>query len=235
MSTAFSAGDTATAVVTGSGSAFTTFIPGVDCTTTFPFEDTGSPEGLPTCGGGPGPPPVDTVCIASPCLVVTTTASFYASVVTTFINRGTYIQTTSTTLTYTVTSTVTTTSTTTQTGNEQALVSTNPPQYIDASSCYYFTAPEDGNFGVAATTTCGAVDDGSGGGGGGGGSDTCAGSVVTYTYTTSGVEVVDTTTLPGRCILFSGGGNKMEIVSLSLLVWLWYGAAILSGIGMIVL
>lgn len=68
------------------------------------------------------------------------------------------------------------------------------------------------------------------------GKETCIGSVVTYSYMTQGVEVVQVTTLAGRCITFSGGGgSSKDIASVRLMAWMWYIMAILSGIGMIVL
>ena len=213
VETTYNAGDFAPALVTGPAYSYSITISADQCTSTAAFVDNGNPAGLPACSTT-----VDLVCIASPCLVY---SSYTTTVDVSSVSRKKIV-------------TVNSTSTADYPANQDAFVSGTPPYRTPASICLHFTSPTDGNFGTIPTAQCptsvGAVD-----GAVGGATDTCGGSVVTYSYTTSGAEIVETTTLPGRCISFSGRGNKMETTSFNLLVWLWYVAAILSGIGMIAL
>jgi hypothetical protein len=210
---AYSAGDLAPALVTGPAYAYPITIFADQCTSTAAFVDNSNPAGLPACSTT-----VDLVCIASPCLVY---SSYKVTRYTGSVDMVTVV-------------TVTFTSTADYSPGQDAFVSGTPPYTTPAISCLYFTSPTDGNFGISPTAQC-PTSAGGGDGAVGGSTDTCGGSVVTYSYTTSGAEIVETTTLPGRCILFSARGNKMETTSFNLLVWLWYVAAILSGIGMIAL
>ena len=100
------------------------------------------------------------------------------------------------------------------------------------SFCSIFTSPADSNFRVDTNGSCTAGNPDDDGG-------TTCGSSITYSYTSDGAEYVVATTMDGHCgpYLFTGGNgaNRMERVNVNLLFWLWCLAAMLSGVGMIVL
>lgn len=221
LSTQYSADEIAPATVYADYTIFGTSILGSQCTSYAQFVDDGSPWDLPSCGPTTIPPVVEsyTTCIASPC--------FYTTV--SICPEYTDCEPTTSTI-YTYTSYA----------SDQIAFAGDPPTEISASSCIAYTSPVDGDFGVTSTEMCGATDIESINGGGNNEGTTCASSVVTYTYSTDGAIVVEVTTMPGHCgpFLFTGsnnGANAMETAKVSAVFWLWCVAAMLSGVGMLVL
>jgi hypothetical protein len=210
LSTEYRPGDYAPAIVTSGGIAYTTNIPEDQCSSFAPFVGNGNPDGLPPCETTTS----DIACIASPCYTLTSsqiseieyTVSFTTYEVLTYEDYA---------------------------PDQTAFVSLNPLETTPASFCYIFTSPDDSDFGVDTTGSCtaGNPDDDEG--------TTCGSSVISYSFTSDGAEYVVATTMDGHCgpYLFTGGNgaNRMERVNVNLLFWLWCLAAMLSGVGMIVL
>lgn len=213
-------------ITTPGGSSSYGYVPATLCPAFYPFNSDATPTaGMTACASVPVPPPTET-CLASPCIesVATTVTcvppnpSTYkarcseSTMISTITGFGPYPP-----------------------GAADVPLATDLELLVSSASCLTFTSLDiNGNTPmIPATASCAVSSVGYAGGEDG----TCAASVVTYTYTTDGAQIVVATTMPQRCGPFSlsGGADRLGTYTQNLLVRLWGGLAIISGIGMIVL